>query len=380
MDFELSTDQKMIQQMVREFAQKEVEPIAAEIDEKGEFPMEIVKMMGPLGLMGVAIPEEYGGAGMDSVCVAIVVEELSRVCASTGVIVAVHNSLIGYGLYRFGTEEQKKEFLIPVAKGERIGAFALTEPNAGTDASAVETTAVLDGDSYVLNGTKHFITNGGVAGVYIVFASVDRSAGTKGITAFIVDRETTGFSVGKHENLMGIRGTANCELVFEDCRIPASNRLGEEGQGFAIAMHLLDTSRIGIGAQAVGIAQGALDQAITYSKQREQFGRPICKFQFIQDMLADMATQVEAARLLVYSAAWKKDSGATYFGKEASIAKWFSSRVAVDVARKAVQIHGGYGYTKEYAVERAYRDAKITEIYEGTSEVQKLVISRALTK
>lgn len=380
MDFALTQDQKMIRDMVREFATNELEPIAAEIDESREFPLASLKKMAGLGLLGVVVPEQYGGAGMDFTSLAIIVEEVSRVCASTGVILAVNNSLAAYPIYSFGSEELRKKYLPLLCSGEKIGAIAITEPNAGSDPASMEAMAVLEGDHYRLNGTKCFITNGEEGGVFIVFAYTDPSVRHKGISAFVVEKDFQGFSIGKHENLMGVRATGNCELVFDDCIVPKENLLGEEGGGFKIVMHTLDVSRIDIGAQGVGIAQGSLDAAVKYSKERQQFGKAICEFQMIQDMLARMATQVDAARLLVYRAAAMKDSGAKRFTREAAMAKYFAAEVCVDVARKAVQIHGGYGYTKDYAVERMYRDAKIIEIYEGTSEVQKIVIARDLLK
>lgn len=379
MDLKLTEEQEMIRKMARDFAEKEVEPVAAEMDEKGEVHMGNVRKMAQLGFLGLTTPEEYGGAGLDSVSYVIAIEELSKACASTAIVMAVQNSLVNYILFKFGTEEQRQKYLTGLAQGEKIGAFALTEPGAGTDAAAQQTTAVRDGDHYVINGTKHFITNGGFADIVLLFAMTDKSAGHRGISCFIVEKGTPGFSVGKHENKMGIRASNTCELIFEDCKVPAENRLGDEGMGFKIAMVALDAGRVGVGAQAVGIAQAALDKATEYAKTRVQFGQPIASFQAIQFMLADMATQVEAARLLVYSAALKKDSGER-FSKEASMAKLFASEVAGFVTTKAIQIHGGYGYMKEYPVERYFRDAKITELYEGTSEVQRMVIASNLLK
>ncbi len=380
MDFSLNQNQKMIRDMVREFAANELEPIAAQIDESREFPYETMKKMGELGLLGVVVPEEYGGAGMDFTSLAIIIEEISRVCASTGVITAVNNSLVAYPIYRFGTEEQRKKYLPDLCSGRKIGAIGITEPNAGSDPASMETTAVLEGDHYKLNGTKCWITNAEAAGVFVVFAYTDPSVRHKGMSAFIVEKDFPGFSIGKHENLMGIRATGNAELVFDDCLVPRENLLGEEGAGFKIVMHTLDVSRIDIGAQGVGIAQGALDAAVKYSKERAQFGKPICEFQMIQDMLAEMATKVDAARLLVYRAATMKDAGVERFTREAAMAKYYAAGVAVDVTRMAVQIYGGYGYSKEYPVERMYRDAKIIEIYEGTSQIQKIVIARNVLK
>lgn len=380
MDFSLSQDQKMIREMVREFATKELEPIAAEIDESREFPHASLKKMAELGLMGVVIPEQYGGAGMDFTSLAIIVEEISRVCASTGVITAVNNSLAAYPIYHFGTEEQRKKYLPDLCSGKKLGAIGITEANAGSDPASMETTAVLDGDHYKLNGAKLWITNGEVADTFIIFAYTDASVRHKGMSAFIVEKDFPGFSVGKHEDLMGIRATGNCELIFDDCAVPKENILGEEGQGFKIVMHTLDVSRIDIGAQGVGIAQGAIDAAVKYAKERVQFGKPIAEFEMIQDMLADMATKTDAARLLVYRAASMKDAGVERFTREAAMAKYYAAEIVVDVTRKAVQIHGGYGYSKDYPVERMYRDAKIIEIYEGTSQVQKLVIARNVLK
>jgi len=380
MDFSLSQDQKMIREMVREFATKELEPIAAEIDESREFPHASLKKMADLGLMGVVIPEQYGGAGMDFTSLAIIVEEISRVCASTGVITAVNNSLVAYPIYQFGTEEQRKKYLPDLCSGKKIGAIGITEANAGSDPASMETTAVLEGDHYKLNGAKLWITNGEAADTFVIFAYTDPSVRHKGMSAFIVEKAHPGFSVGKHENLMGIRATGNCELIFDDCMVPKENILGEEGQGFKIVMHTLDVSRIDIGAQGVGIAQGAVDAAAKYAKERVQFGKPIAEFQMVQDMIAEMATQTDAARLLVYRAATMKDAGVERFTREAAMAKYYAAEVVVDVTRKAVQIHGGYGYSKDYPVERMYRDAKIIEIYEGTSQVQKLVIARNVLK
>ncbi len=380
MDFELTSDQKMLQDQVRKFAQAELAPLAAEIDKTGAFPMASLKKMARLGLMGIIVPEKYGGSGFDFVSLAIAVEEISRACASTGVIVAVNNSLTTYPILQFGSEDQKNKYLPPLCSGEKIGAFALTEPNAGSDASAIESTARLEGDHYVLNGTKRFITNGGEAGTFVVFAYTNKELKHKGISGFIVERDTPGFTLGKHEDLMGIRATANCELMFDDVKVPKENLLGKEGDGFKICMNTIDVSRIDIGAQGVGIAQAALDEAIKYSKERKAFGQPICNFEMIESMIADMATRIHAARLLVHYAGFCKDRGMSRFSKEAAMSKYFAADIAVDVTRKAVQIHGGYGYSKDYAVERLYRDAKILELYEGTSEIQKIVIARELTR
>jgi len=379
MKLELNDQQKMIQKMVREFAEKEVGPIAAELDEKGEFPTKTLEKMAKLGLLGIFIPTEYGGAALDTISYVTVIEEISRKCASTGVITSVHNSLVSYPIMKYGTEEQKKKYLPILAKGEKIGAFAGTEPNAGSDLGAMQTTAKLKGDKYIINGDKTFITSGPKAGVIIAFAVTDKSAGAKGISAFIVENTMKGFKVGSIFDKMGINANLVSELIFEEMEVPKENLLGKEGEGFKIALSTLDGGRIGIAAQAVGIAQAALDESIEYSKQRQQFGRPIAKFQAIQWMIADMATNIEAARYLLYNAAYAKDKGGR-FSKEAAMAKLFASETAMDTAIKAVQIHGGYGYTKEYTVERLFRDAKITEIYEGTSEVQKMVIAGSLLR
>lgn len=379
MDFELTDNQKMIRNMVREFARKEIEPIAAELDEKEEYPHETLKKMSKLGLLGIVIPTEYGGAGLDAVSYAIVIEEISKMCASTGVVTSVHNSLVSDPIIKYGTEEQKEKYLPILAKGEKIGAFSATEANAGTDLGAMETTAELDGDHYVINGSKMFITSGSEAGIHIVFAVTDRTAGYKGISAFIVESDTEGFGVGSIFEKLGINASLTSEMIFENMRVPKENLLGKEGDGFKIALGTLDGGRIGIGAQALGIAQRALDESIEYSQQRQQFGKPISTFQAIQFKIADMATNVEAARLLLYSAAYAKDQGKR-FSKEAAMAKLFASKIAVEAALESIQIHGGYGYTREYVVERLLRDAKITEIYEGTSEAQKMVIARAMLK
>lgn len=378
MNFDLTENQKMIQDMMRKFAKEELEPKAAEFDKTGEFPIENVKKLAELGIMGMVVPEQYGGAGFDFVSLAIAVEEISKACGSTGAITAVHNSLVCHPILTFGTTEQKKKYLPKLASGEKLGAFALTEPNVGSDPASLETTAKLDGDYYILNGSKRFITNGGVGDVFIVFATADKSLGYKGICGFIVEKETTGFSVGKHEDLMGLRATANCELVFEDCKIPKENLFVEQGRGFKAALGILDVSRIDIGAQAVGIAQAALEKSIQYSKERKQFGRPIAEFEMIQAKLAEMAMKIQAARLLTYNAAFIKDKGVPRFSQESSVAKLYAATIAVEVTREAVQIFGGYGYSKDYAVERYYRDAKCMEIYEGTSEIQKIVIARNL--
>lgn len=379
MDFSLSKTEELFLQMIREFAEKEVKPLAAEVDEEERFPLETVEKMAKIGLMGIPVPVKYGGAGGTNLMYGMAVEELSRVCGTTGVVLSAHTSLCCAPIMENGTEEQKMKYLPRLASGEWIGAFGLTEPNAGTDAAMQQTTAVLDGDQYVLNGNKIFITNAVYAHVYVIFAMTDKSLGNKGISAFIVEKDTPGFSIGKKEKKMGIRGSATTELVFEDCRIPKENLLGQQGKGFAIAMKTLDGGRVGIAAQALGIAQGAMDETIKYTKERKQFGRSISQFQNTQFQMADMETKVQAARLLVRSAHWKKDNGMPY-SVDAAMAKLFAAETAMEVTTKAVQLHGGYGYTREYPVERMMRDAKITEIYEGTSEVQRMVIAGKLFK
>ncbi len=380
MDFELNDIQTMVRDTARKFAREEVAPLAAEMDKEARFKPELVQQMGELGFLGAAVPEAYGGAGMDYQCYAIIVEELSSACASTGVVVSAHSSLCCDPILKFGTEEQKKQFLPPLASGQMLGCLGLTEPQAGTDAGNVKTTAVLDGDAWVLNGTKIFITNGGPAGVAVVIASTDRSAKHKGLSAFIVPADTPGYRVAKEEHKLGIRASSTAELVFEDCRIPKDNLLGAPGEGFKVAMATLDGGRIGIAAQAVGIGRGALEAAVAYAKERTQFGKPIASFQAIQWKLADMATELDAARLLTLRAAWMKDRGLKNFSRESAMAKLFASEAAMNATREAIQVFGGYGYIDEYPVERYYRDAKITEIYEGTSEVQRLVIARALLR
>lgn len=376
MNFGLTREQELVRQMVREFAVNEVKPIAAEIDETERFPMENVRKMGELGMMGIPFPKELGGAGGDVLSYIISVEELSKVCGTTGVILSAHTSLCASLIYENGTPAQKEKYLVPLAKGEKIGAFGLTEPGAGTDAAGQQTTAVLDGDNYILNGSKIFITNGGVADTFIVFAMTDKSQGTRGISAFIVEKGFPGFSIGKKEDKLGIRASSTTELIFENCVVPKENLIGKEGKGFGIAMKTLDGGRIGIAAQALGIAEGAYEETIKYMKERKQFGRSLSAFQGLQWMIAEMETKIEAAKLLVYKAAWLKQNKLPY-SVDAAKAKLFAAEVAMDVTTKAVQLHGGYGYTKEYPVERMMRDAKITEIYEGTSEVQKMVIAGA---
>jgi butyryl-CoA dehydrogenase len=379
MNFELSEEQLLIRGMVKEFAASEVAPIAAEIDRNHRFPEESIPKLAKLNLLGVPYPEEFGGAGADNVSYVLVIEELARVCASTAAIVSGHTSLATWPIFEFGTSAQKEKYVTNLASGSMLGAFAITEPGAGTDAAAGKATAVVDGDEYVLNGSKIFITNGGYADVYIVTAMTDLAAGTRGISAFIVEKGAPGFSVGEKEHKMGIKASSTTPLYFSDCRIPKDALLGKEGKGFNIAMAALDGGRIGIAAQALGIAQGALDASIAYAKERVQFGKPLAALQAIQWMIADMATDIDAARLLVYRAAWKKDQGLPY-GTAASMAKLFASETSTRVADRAIQIHGGYGYTESYPVERAYRDAKITELYEGTSEVQRMVIAGSILR
>ena len=379
MNFTLTKEQELVRQMVRDFAVNEVKPIAAEIDVTERFPMENVKKMGELGVMGIPFSTEFGGAGGDVLSYIIAVEELSKVCATTGVILSAHTSLCASLINENGTPAQKEKYLRDLCTGNKIGAFGLTEPGAGTDAAGQQTTAVLDGDNYILNGSKIFITNGGVADTFIVFAMTDKSKGTKGISAFIVEKGFQGFSIGKKEDKLGIRASSTTELIFENCIVPKENLIGKEGKGFGIAMKTLDGGRIGIAAQALGIAEGALEEAIKYMKERKQFGRPISAFQGLQWMVAEMSTKIEAARFLVYKAAWLKENKQPY-SVDAARAKLYAAEVAMDVTTKAVQLFGGYGYTKEYPIERMMRDAKITEIYEGTSEVQKMVISGSLLK
>ena len=379
MNLELSDEQKLLQRTVREFAESEVKPLARELDETGRFPRETFRKAAELGLTAVALPESAGGAGFDHISYSIVMEEISRVCASTGTILSVQNSLFCDPLHRFGNEEQKKKFLVPFARGEKIGCYALTEPQAGSNAAALATRAVRQGDRYVVNGAKAWITNGGVADAALVYVNTDPAKGEKGITALVIERGTPGFKVGKEEKKLGINATACVELSFTDCAVPVENRIGNEGEGYKVALTTLDGGRIGIAAQATGIAHGAFEEALRYSQQRMAFGQPISNLQAIQFMLADMATEIDAARLLVRKAAWKQDSGAR-FSMEASIAKLFASEMSTRVTHKAIQIHGGYGYSREYPVERMYRDARITEIYEGTSEIQRLVIAAWVLK
>ena len=384
MDFRLTKEQLLVRKMVREFAENEVKPIASEIDEEERFPAETVEKMAKLGMMGIYFPKEYGGAGGDALSYAITVEELAKVCGTTAVIVSAHTSLCCAPIFENGTEEQKMKYLPDLLSGRKIGAFGLTEPNAGTDASGQQTTAVLDGDHYVLNGSKCFITNGSVADVFVVFAMTDPKQGNRGISAFIVEKGFPGFSQGKHEKKMGIRGSSTCDLIFEDCIVPKENLLGVKGKGFQLAMTSLDGGRIGIAAQALGIAEGALAETIAYVKERKQFGRAIADFQNTQFELAEMKARIDAAKFLVYNAAETKQRAMNgekiRFSVEAAEAKLIASRTASDVTRRCLQLFGGYGYTRDYPIERMMRDAKITEIYEGTSEVQMMVISGAILR
>ncbi len=377
MHFELSEEQQMIRQAARDFAQNELKPGVIERDEHQKFPAAQVKSMGELGFLGMMVDPKYNGGGMDTVSYALVMEELSKIDASASVVVSVNNSLVCYGLEKYGTEEQKEKYLKPLAAGEKIGAFCLSEPEAGSDATSQHTTAEDKGDHYLLNGTKNWITNGGTASTYLVIAQTHPELKHKGINAFIVEKGTSGFTIGPKENKLGIRGSDTHSLMFNDVKVPKENRIGEDGFGFKFAMKTLEGGRIGIAAQALGIAAGAYELALAYAKERKAFGKPIADHQAIAFKLADMATQIEAARLLVYKAAWMKDQGLPYT-LEGSMAKLFASKVAMDVTVEAVQIHGGYGFVKEYHVERLMRDAKITQIYEGTSEIQKLVISRSV--
>jgi len=379
MDFSLTEEQKMLKTMVQDFATKELEPIAAEIDEESRFPAESVKKMAELGLTGIGLPEEYGGSGSGATALCLVTEEISRVCAAIGAILLASTGLVGEPIAEYGNEEQKKRFVTPIATGEKLASFALTEAGAGSDPAALEVTATRHNDGYLLNGTKTFITNGAEAGIILVFATVDKSLRHKGIAAFVVEKDAPGFSVGKHEHKLGIRASSTVELVFEDCFVPEENRLGNEGDGFKIGLRAIDASRVVVAAQALGIAQGAFDKALAYAKERQQFGQPIINFQAIQWMLADMATQIDAARLLTYRAAYLQDNGSP-FVKEASMAKVFAAEAASFVTNKAIQIYGGYGYVKDYPLERYLRDAKITEIYEGTSEMQRMTIARQLIR
>ncbi|MBN1669363.1 MAG: acyl-CoA dehydrogenase [Anaerolineales bacterium] len=381
-NFSLSDEHEMIRQAARDFAQKEIAPIAAEFDETGDFPSATIARMGAMGFMGIEIPEEYGGAGMDTMAYVLALEEICKADAAHGTIMSVNNSLFNYGIYRFGTEKQKQEFLVPVASGEKVGAYSLTEPMSGSDAATMRTRATRQGDHYLINGRKSWVTSGPVADYVVVFAVTDPEAGSRGVTAFLIDASQPGFVRGKKEPKLGIRASATSELLFEDYRCPVENRLGAEGEGFKIAMTVLDAGRIGIATQALGIAEAAYDASLVYARERDAFGQKIGQFQGISFKLADMKTRIEAARLLVYKAAWAKERSKTTgerFTLDAAIAKLFAAEAAMFVAHAAVQIHGGMGYSKEYPVERYFRDAKITEIYEGTSEIQRLVISRLET-
>lgn len=377
MDFQLTEEQQMIRTMARDFAKEQIEPNAAHYDETKEFPWPDVKKMGELGFMGMFIGGEYGGAGADNISYSLAVEEVSKASAAHGIIMSVNNSLVCWGINEYGTEEQKKKFLTPLASGQKVGAFGLTEPNAGCDAGGLQTTAVLEGDEWVLNGSKIFITNGGVAETIVVMAVTDKTVGTKGITSFIVEKTSPGYSVGAREKTLGIRASNTTELIFTNCRIPKENQLSKLGKGFPAALATLDGGRIGVASQAVGIAQASLEASVNYSQQRVQFGKPISSFQAIQWMMADMAARIEAARFLTLSAADLKDKHLPY-SKQAAMAKLFAGKVAVEAATDAVQIFGGYGYSCEYPVERYFRDSKITEIYEGTSEVMRMVVANSL--
>ena len=378
MDFKLSKEHELLRKMYREFAQNEVKPLAAELDEEERFPKETIPKLAKLGMLGIPFPKKYGGAGGDNLAYAICVEEIAKTCGTTSVIICAHTSLCSYPIYAYGTEEQKMKYLPDLLSGRKLGAFGLTEPGAGTDASGQQTTAVLEGDHYVLNGTKCFITNATEAETFVVFAMTDKSKGNHGISAFIVEKDFPGFSIGKHEKKMGIRGSATSDLIFEDCIVPKENLLGQEEKGFKIAMGTLDGGRVGVAAQALGIGEGAIDEAIAYTKERVQFGKRISQFQNTQFQLADMKARADAAQLLVYRAACAKDDGDLKCGFYSSMAKLVAAEMVSDVTRRAVQLFGGYGYTREYPVERMMRDAKITEIYEGTSEVQRMVIANNL--
>lgn len=379
MDFEFSEDQKMLRTMVRDFAEKEVEPLAAEIDEQARFPAENFPKMVNIGLTGIGFPEKYGGSDGGATELCIATEELCRVCASTGTVLFVTTGLAGKPIYKFSNNDQRERFIPPIAKGEKIACFALTEAGAGSDPASLQTTATKQNGGYLLNGSKMFISNGAEASIALVAATVDKSKRHRGITSFVVEGGTPGFSVGKHENKLGIRGSSTTEIIFEDCFVPEENRLSDEGQGFKIALWAIDASRVSVAAQAVGIAQGAFEKSLSYAKDRQQFGQPIINFQAIQWMLADMATQIDAARLLTYRAANIQDRG-IHFIKEASMAKVFAAETAMSITTKAIQIYGGYGYIKDYPLERYFRDAKITEIYEGTSEIQRMTIARQLMR
>ena len=377
MHFELTDEQRMTREMVRDFAENEIKPLAQERDHSGEFPWELIRKMGPLGLLGLPIPEEYGGAGADTVCYAIAIEEIARVCGSTAITVAAHTSLGTYPIYRFGSEAQKRKYLPRLASGQGLAAFGLTEPEAGSDAGATRTRAVREGDEWVINGQKIFITNGSIADVVVVAAVTEPDKSPRGIGNFIVEKGTPGFRPGRDEEKMGLKASVTSQLFLEDCRVPQENFLGQPGEGYKQFLITLDGGRISIGAMALGLAQGAYERALAYAQERVQFGQPIARFQAIQWMLADMATEIEAARLMIYRSAWLKDQGVR-FTKEAAMAKLYASEVAERACFKAVQIHGGYGYVREYDVERMYRDQRLCTIGEGTSEIQRLVIARQI--
>lgn len=377
MDFSLTENQKLFKKTIREFCERELKPIASKIDQEEYFPFDVYKKMGQMGLMGMTVPQEYGGAGIDKVSYMIALEEVSRICGSTGLTVEAHNTLGNGYLYEHGTEEQRKKYLPKLTTGEGFAALAITEPNAGSDVAGMQTTAELEGKEWVINGSKQFITSGDIAEVVIVMAKTDKEKGAKGISAFIVEKDTLGFKVGQLEDKLGVRGTRTAQLFFEDCKVPKENILGEKDKGFYGVMDTLDRGRTAVGAMSVGIAQGALDESLEYAKQRQQFGKPIGKFQAIQWMISDMATEIEAARLLVHRAAYLEDNGQP-FGKEAAMAKLFASEIGMRATVKAIQILGGYGYTREYPVERFYRDIKLCQIGEGTSEVQRIVIAKKL--
>jgi alkylation response protein AidB-like acyl-CoA dehydrogenase len=378
-DFELSEEHRMIRRMVRDFAEKEIEPRAEEIDATDTFPEDLFRRMGELGILGLPFPEEYGGSGGDYMSLVIALEEIARVSGSMAITLDAHTSLCCEPIYLFGTEEQKRKYLVPLARGEKVGAFGLTEPQAGSDARATRTRAVRDGDEWVINGQKIFITNGSIADVVVITAKTDPEAGTRGISSFIIEKGTPGFQTGRDEKKMGLKGSVTSELFFEDCRIPAGNLLGQENEGFKQFLRTLDAGRVAIAAMAVGLAQGAYERAVAYAKERVQFGQPIANFQAVQWMLADSATELEAARLMVYRAAWLREQGAR-FTKEASMAKLFATEMSERVCRRAIQVHGGYGYVREYAVERMYRDQRLCAIGEGTNEIQRIVISRHILR
>jgi len=379
MDFNLTKQQKLSRKIAREFAATELAPFAQEWDEKAEFPTDAIKKLGELGFMGISIPKEHGGCGLDGISYVLIIEELAKVCASTAIIVAVHNSVGAYPIYLLGTDAQKKKYLTDLSTGKKLGAFALTEPNAGSDPGAIETTAEPDGDNYILNGTKTFITSAKNSDTVIVMASTDRKKKGRGITSFIVEKDFKGVTAGVKENKLGIRASDTCELIFEDCVVPAANILGEPGTGLRAALKALSFGRVGVAAQALGVAGSAMESCVNYSKDRQQFGKPIANFQAIQWMIADMATEIEAARNLIFKASFLKDEGKS-FSTEGAMAKLYASEVAMRAATKAVQIHGGYGCMKDYKVERCFRDAKVIEIYEGTSEIQRLIIARDILK